>query len=171
MKKLFSSLLLLSFSGLLMAQKTINDANVEKRTIGSFHGLEVSTGIKLILTEGSTEEVAVSASSPEYRDRIVTKVEGGILKIYYENKLRSVNNRKERKELRAYVSYKTLDVLNASSGAYVDIQGTLKSSVLKMEVHTGAMVKGKVDVGDLSVDQGTGSEVVFTGEADKLAVD
>ncbi len=163
--------LFIAVSGLLNAQKTINDANAEKRSVGSFHGIDVATGITLILTEGSTEEVAVSAASTEFREKIVTKVEGGILRIYYENKMQSINTKKVRKDLRAYVSYKTLDVLNASTGASVKIEGVLKSSSLKMEVHTGAEVDGKVDISDLSVDQGTGSRVTFSGDAGKLSVD
>ena len=167
---LLSFLLLIAVTG-LRAQKTINDANAEKRTVGSFHGVDVATEIKLILTAGNTEDVAVSAANSIFRERIITKVEGGILKIYYDNKLQSINTKKEKKELRAYVSYKNLDVLNASTGAEVEIDGTLKSSSLKMDVHTGAEVDGKVDIGDLNVNQGTGSRVTFTGDAGKLQVD
>ena len=164
-------LLFFSSATMIRAQKTINDANAEKRAVGSFHGVDVATGIKLILTEGNTEEVAVSAATTVFRDRIITKVEGGILKIFYENKLRSINTKKEKKELKAYVSYKTLDVLNANTGAAVEIEGVLKSTILKMDVHTGAEISGKVDIGDLDVDQGTGSTVVLFGEAGKLSVD
>src|SRR5258707_1347692 len=110
MKKALLSLLVIAFTcNAFLAQNTINDANAEKRSIGSFHGINVGTGIKLILTEGNTEEVAVSASKPEYRDKIVTRVENGILKLYYENKIKAINKKEERKELKAYVSYKTLD--------------------------------------------------------------
>jgi hypothetical protein len=171
MKKTYS--LIIAFFALTVGygQKTIHDANAEKRTVGSFHGIHVATGIELILTEGTTQEVAVSAATTEFRDRIETKVEGGILRIQYDNKLRAANSRKEKKHLKAYVSYTSLDVLNAHTGAEVRIEGTLKSPALKMEVHTGATVKGKIDVDDLSVDQGTGSEVTFTGRADKLTVE
>ena len=53
---LFLGLVVTSFS-----QKTINDNNVEKRTVDSFHAIEVANGIELTLTKGTTEEVAVSA--------------------------------------------------------------------------------------------------------------
>jgi hypothetical protein len=171
MKKLLLSFLLVAATGsVALAQKTINDANAEKREVGSFHGIEVSTGIDLILTEGASEEVAVSALTTEYRDRIVTKVEGGVLKIYYENKLKSINTRKEKKELKAYVSYKSLDVLNANTGASVDINGVLRSASLKMNVNTGAEIKGVINIDDLKVDQSTGSVVTLTGDAAKLDV-
>ena len=171
MKKLS---LLLSFAiivSAVSAQKVINDPNAEKRNVSGFHGIDVSTGIELVISQGGTEEVAVSASKTEFRDKIVTKVENGILKIYYENKLGSINTKKERKELKAYVSYKSLDRLDANTGARVDWDGTLKSSSLKMKVNTGAVVKGNIDVNDLDVDQNTGSIVTLSGDAGKLEVD
>lgn len=153
------------------AQKTINDANAEKRTVGSFHGVDVGTGIKLVLTQGKTEEVAVSAEKTEYRDKIVTKVENGILKIYYENKIKAINGKKENKNLKAYVSVKNLDYLNASTGAEVKIESTIKSTSLKVKANTGATIKGTINSSDLSVDQNTGSIVTLSGDAAKLMVD
>jgi hypothetical protein len=172
MKKIFLFLLVIGTSfGSLMAQKTINDANAEKRNVGSFHGINVATGIKLMLTEGSAEEVAVSAATTEYRDKIITKVENGILRIYYENKPGAINKKKENKDLKAYVSYKILDQLNANTGAQVQIEGTLKSASMKMNVNTGATVKGTVNINELEVDQNTGSVITLTGDAGKIDVD
>ena len=172
MKKIMLSVLLVAAAvSLSFAQKTINDPNAEKRNVSGFHGIEVSTGIDLIITQSGTEEVAVSASKTEFRDKIVTKVENGILKIYYENKLASINTNKERKELKAWVSYKGLDRLDANTGARVDWDGVLKTTSLKMRVNTGAVVKGKIDVNELDVDQNTGSIVTLSGDADKLEVD
>jgi hypothetical protein len=171
MKKLFLSLLLATSFYNLLAQKTISDPNAEKRNVSGFHGINVGTGIKLIVTEGSTEDVAVSASKTEYRDKIVTKVENGILKIYYDNKPGAANTKKEKKELKAYVSYKSLDQLNANTGAEVQIEGTLKSVSVKMNVNTGATIKGAINIDDLDVDQNTGSIITFTGVAGKLNVE
>lgn len=172
MKKLLLSILLTAVScTVLLAQKTFSDENAEKRNVSGFHGIHVGTGIKLIMTEGSTEEVAVSAATPEFREKIVTEVKNGILKIYYHDKLGAINRKKEKKNLRAYVSYKMLDELNANTGANVEIEGTLKSASLKMNVNTGATVKGTVNITDMSVDQNTGSVVTLTGDATKLDVD
>lgn len=171
MKRSFAVLIAVFASFVAFSQKTIHDANAEKREVGSFHGIHVATGIELILTKGNAQEVAVSAASTEFRDKIVTRVEGGILRIEYENKMKAPNTRKVNKNLKAYVSYTTLDILNAHTGAEVKIEGVLKATSLKMDVHTGAEVKGEVDIDDLSVDQGTGSDVQLTGEADKLTVE
>lgn len=172
MKKILLSLLLLVGTGsFLIAQKTINDANAEKRNVSGFHGIDVATGIHLILTEGNMEEVAVSATTIEFRDRIVTKVENGILKIHYESKTGAINKKKESKNLKAYVSYKVLDMLHVTTGAEVEINGTLKSSSLELKANTGALVNGKVSISSLKVNQNTGSKITLTGNADKLEID
>src|SRR5579863_7130282 len=66
--------------------KVINDPNAQKRTASGFHGVQIGGGIDLYLSQGADEAVAVSASSPEYRDRIVTEVQDGILHIYIDDK-------------------------------------------------------------------------------------
>lgn len=170
-KILISCALLLAASPFLSAQKTIKDDNAEKRTIAGFHGIIVSTGIELILTEGTKEEVVVSAASTEFRDKIITRVENGILKIIYDNKLQSINTKKEKKFLKAYVSFKTLSSLEANTGAMVEIEGILKSEKLKLNANTGALVKGKISVTALKISQSTGSDVTLTGDADKLEID
>ncbi len=172
MKKLLLSFLVIVITvTAVSAQKTINDPNVEKRTIGSFHGIEVSTGIELTLTEGNMEEIAVSAETTEFRDRIVTKVENGILKIHYDNKIGSINKRKETKNLKAYVSYKVLDLLNVNTGAEVKINGVLKSSSLELNANTGALINGEVDVTTFKVSQNTGSKITLSGKVEKLEIE
>ncbi len=172
MKRSFLVLLLVitgfSFAG---AQKTFNAGNAEKRNTGSFHGIQVGTGIELVITEGTIEEVAVSAESTEFRDHIVTKVENGILKIHYDSKLSSINKKKVKKNLKAWVSYKKLDELTASTGAHVQIEGTLKSSSLSIKANTGAEIRGKVEATDLKVSQNTGSLIVLTGETASLGIE
>ena len=169
MKKAFLSLLLLA--GLIttsFAQKTINDANAEKRTVGSFHGIDVATGIELTLTKGATEEVAVSASETQFRDKIVTEVRNGILRIHYETKSGAINKKNESKRLRAYVSYKSLDLLHVTTGAEVNIDGVLEATKLELKANTGGLVKAEINIGTLSVDQNTGSKITLTGKVDKL---
>jgi Putative auto-transporter adhesin, head GIN domain len=171
MKKLLASFLVIAISGITaFAQKVINDVNVEKRTVSSFHGIEVSTGIELTLTEGSTEEVAVSASTTEFRDKIVTEVKNGILKIHYESKTGSVNKVKETKGLKAYVSYKILDVLDVNTGAEVKINGVLKSLSLNLNANTGGLVNGEVDIAAFKVSQNTGSKITLSGKVEKLEI-
>jgi hypothetical protein len=172
MKKLFLSVLITAIAcGTSFAQKIINDLNVEKRTVSSFHGIEVSTGIELTLTEGNTEEVAVSAATTEFRDKIVTEVKNGILKIYYETKTGAINKINQTKALKAYVSYTTLDLLNVNTGAEVKINAVLKLASLDLNANTGALISGEVNINTFKVNQNTGSKITLSGKVEKLEIE
>ena len=166
------TLLILSlFVGLVttsFAQKVINDANAEKRTVGSFHGIDVATGIELTLTKGTTEEVAVSASETQFRDKIVTEVRNGILRIHYETKSGAINKKNESKRLKAYVSYKALDLLHVTTGAEANVEGVIEATTFELKANTGGLVKAEINIGTLTVDQNTGSKITLTGKVDKL---
>jgi hypothetical protein len=172
MKRIILSFLFVAgISAALAAQDVVNDANAEKRNVSGFHGIDVSTGITLYLTEGSAEAVAVSASTTEFRDKIVTEVVNGILKIHYETKTGAINRINESKNLKAYVSYKSLDHLDVTTGAEVEIKGVLKSASLDLKANTGGLVKGEVNINTLKVDQNTGSKITLTGKVEKLDVE
>ena len=172
MKKIFLPILIMvTFCAVAFSQKTVNDPNAEKRNVSDFHGIDVATGIKLILTNGSTEDVAVSASKIEYRDKIITEVKNGILKIYYETKLGAINRRNESKDLKAYVSYKSLDKLDVTSGAEVEINGVLNSTSFDLQANTGGLIKGEINITTLKVNQNTGSKITLSGTVDNLEVE
>jgi len=170
MKKLFSIVVLLCFAIVVQAQKVINDPNVEVRQTGSFTGIEVSGGIDLYLSAG-TEAVAVSATKAEHRDRIKTEVQNGILKIRYESKSGINIDLSGLKKMKAYVSYKTLNSLEAAGGCDVIVDGTIKTNELRMNLSGGSDFKGKVDVDNLKVRQSGGCDVNIAGRAGTLSVD
>jgi phage baseplate assembly protein gpV len=168
--------LIFAFIGLLAissatAQKTMNDPNAQVRNVSSFHAIKVATGIHLYLTQGGEEKVAVGADNTEDRDKIKTEVVDGVLKIYYENNHDWFNNNNHNRNLRAYVSCKTLDALKGSSGAHVEVDGSINSGKLAMDFSSGAWFKGSVAVTSLTVDQSSGSHSVISGTASDLKVD
>lgn len=152
------------------AQKTIHDANAEVRSVGSFHAVKVSGGIDLYLSSGD-EAVAVSAKDVDFRNRIKTEVKNGVLNIYYEWKdMKNVvwgNN----KALKAYVSYKTLDLIGASGGSDVIVDGSVTASNLAISLSGGSDFKGKVEAQTLRVDASGGSDVDIAGSAGNIKVD
>jgi hypothetical protein len=153
------------------AQTVVHDANAQVRNVGDFHAIRVSTGIHLYLTQGNETAVAVSASDNTYRDRIKTEVVGGVLKIYYENSNWKFWGDDPRKDLKAYVSCKTIDGLQASSGAHVEVNGELKSTHLDMDLSSGAHFDGKVEVQDLKLEGSSGARGVISGTATSLRVE
>ena len=169
MQKLFSLLVL---SGLMItasAQKTVNDANAEKRNVSGFHAIEVSGGIDLYLSQGE-EAVAVSASKTEYRDKIVTEVKNGVLKIWFDWK-NGLKFNWDNHKLKAYVSVKSLDGLKASGGSDIDVDGTIKTTKLDMGISGGSDFKGKIESDELTIEASGGSDVSISGKATKLSIE
>ena len=171
MKKIFFSLLML-FSIHLFAQDIIvNDANAEKRALSaSFNAIKVSDGIDLLLTQGSEESLAVSASEPKYLAKLKSEIVNGTLKIYYEN-AGMIWNSNEKRKLKAYVSFKTLEKLQASSGASIKTSAILKISRLELKVSSGALFSSEVNITQLTAMQDSGAEINITGKASELTVE
>ena len=99
------------------AQKTVQDANAQRRAVAAFHAIEASDGIDLYISQGSEEGLAVSASTTEYRDKIHSEVVNGTLKLYYDKPNRWGISWGSNRKLKAYVSVRNLDNLHASGGS------------------------------------------------------
>lgn len=163
--KLFTILLFIA----AYIQATGANADRQTRQITGFHGISVSSGIDLYLTQKNVEEVAVEAQSEDL-DKIITEVEGGTLKIYIKQKS-WFNMQWERKPRKVYVSFKTLDRLEASAGSDVVSEGRLKLDQLKLDASSGSDVKLELEVNDLSVGSSSGSDISLKGTATKLQAD
>ena len=142
------------------------NAGRQTRQITGFHGISVSSGIDLYLTQKTVEEVAVEAESEDL-DKIKTEVEGGILKIYLKEKSWFNMNFNSRPR-KVYVSFKTLDKLEASAGSDVVSEGRLKLDKLNLDASSGSDVKLELDVTNLSVGSSSGSDISLKGTATDL---
>jgi hypothetical protein len=149
--------------------KVINDRNAQKRNVQGFHAIEISSGIDLYLSQGTEEAVAVSATDPETRDRIITELSGGVLHIYMENRTWHWSDW-NHKHLRAYVSVKQLEELNAHGGSDVYVQDAIHADNLKLHLSGGSDLRGKFNVGDLSITQSGGADAYVSGTAGTLFV-
>jgi hypothetical protein len=161
---------LISFAG--ASQKTFNDPNAQKRAVSGYHAIEVSGGIDLYLTNGE-ESVAVSASETKFRDKMITEVVNGVLKIYYDHPKNGLNFTVDmgNRKLKAYVSFKTLDRLTGSGGSDISVDGTIKSESLDLHISGGSDFEGKVDVNSLDIDASGGSDVHISGVARSLKLE
>ena len=168
MKKLFSLLLISGFVTAVSAQKTIKDANAEKRNVSGFHAIEVSGGIDLYLSQGE-EAVAVSASKDEYRAKIVTEVKDGVLKIWFDWKS-NIKIDWGNHKLKAYVSVKNIDRLEGSGGSDIEIDGLIKTTKLDLEISGGSDFDGKIESDELKIQASGGSDVSISGKAARLTI-
>jgi hypothetical protein len=149
----------------------INDPNAVKRSVGSFHGIAIASGIDLYLSQGGDEAVAISASDAEVRDRIKTEVQDGVLHIYLDDNGFHWNWGWHNRKMKAYVSCKVLDGLKASGGSDVYIDEMIHSPKLELHLSGGSDLHGKFEVaGELSIGQSGGADAYIGGSAAQLSV-
>jgi hypothetical protein len=142
------------------------EKKLQTRRVSGFHGVDVSGGIDLYLSSGS-ESVAISASSAEVRDHIVTEVEGGILRIYME---RNWSNDRDGGKVKAYVSISNLKSLEGSGGGDIIFENLIKTDDLDLHLSGGGSLKGKLNANHLVIDQSGGSGVKLSGNVKNLTL-
>ena len=147
------------------AQKTVvHDPNAEVRSLKGYHGIEVSDGIDLYLSQGDEETVVVSAKDIKMRDRIRTEVVNGILRISLPHGWTVRDYR-----LKAYVSFTTLDRLTASGASDVFVDGVIAGDHLFVSLSGASDFKGAVNVRQLKIEQSGASDARLTGVVSELA--
>jgi hypothetical protein len=140
-------------------QTVIHDSNAELRAVKGFHGIEVSSAINLYLSQGDSETVVVSASDIKWRDRIITEVEDGILHIRLAGNHFSLGITK----LKAYVSFTTLDHLDASGASDIFVDGVITGDNLSVALSGASDFRGAVNVKELKMNQSGASDAHITG--------
>ena len=173
MKKLFTTFLFSLFLLLSFAQeKIVYDANAEQRTVKDFHAIRISHGIELLLKQGNEEAMAISAETKEQREAVKTEVVNGELRIYVKQDLEKwwKQLRSQGKKIKAYVSFKNLDHLDASSGSRTTIDGKLTADNLSVDISSGAHVKGEIKANELEIDGSSGAVTDIRGSAQDLEI-
>jgi hypothetical protein len=140
--------------------------NRQTRQVSGFHGVSVSSGIDLILTQKNVEEVVVEADADDL-EKIITNVEGGILKIYIREKS-WFNMNWNTAPRKVFVSFKILDKLEASAGSDVNSQGILRLEKLDVDASSGSDIKLELEVNELSVGSSSGSDISLKGKATNM---
>ncbi|CAN5721962.1 hypothetical protein BH11BAC4_BH11BAC4_15610 [soil metagenome] len=160
------------FSLATFAQTNIvTDADAKARTLNaSFSAITVTDGIDLYLSEGQEESLAVSYSDEKYAEHFKTIVENGVLKIFYDNNAVNYSDN-NRRRLKAYVSFKTLEKLSASGGANVELPSSITVNDLQLKFTSGANFNGSIKGKSITIDQSSGSEINLSGSAEKVAVE
>lgn len=167
----------------------IYDENVQVRKLPSFTSIRVSSAIELFISQSNKTEVAVSAKSEEYINRIITEVDGGTLII------RMADNRwwkwgNEDYRIKAYVSVKDLYALTGSGATNIkivnglsaeklkinlsgasDLRGDIKAGTLMTELSGASNFKATVQAGALSVKGSGACDIEVSGSGDDLIVD
>ncbi|MEO8721459.1 MAG: head GIN domain-containing protein [Ginsengibacter sp.] len=166
--KSFLILLFTAFMYQSYGQTIITDKNAEIRNVSAFSGIKVSGGIDVYLSQSDEYALAISASEDNYRGNIITEIKNGILNISYKGgSLRNNNNLK----LRAYVSFKTLESLEASGACDFIINEIFKTNSIRIKLSGACNIKGKVAINDLQLNLSGASTVKIDGSVQNLKID
>jgi hypothetical protein len=140
----------------------VNDANAEKRSVGSFTGIQVSNAVKLYLSQGNEDAVAVSCSDAVDNRKVKTEVKNGVLKIYVETGIwGSWNNKK----VKAYVSIKNINFLGASGASSVKVNEEISSTNLTLDLSGASNIKGNIKATTLKIELSGASSINIKGYA------
>ena len=156
-------------TGLFAQQTVINDPNAQTRDLKGFHAIEVSSAINLYLSQSNDEAVAVSAVDAKYRDKIRTEVRNGVLKIWLDRDNWFWGN--GDKKLKAYVSFKSIDRLNASGASDVFVDGVISGESLEIRLSGASDFKGAVKLKNLPLDQSGASDITIRGSTETASIE
>jgi hypothetical protein len=150
-------------------QNLVYDENAQVRKVGNFHGVAVGSGIRLFLSQGKEQAVAVSAEDLKFIERIITEVRDGVLKIRVENKM--WNGWKGDKKLKAYVTITQLDYLDVSGGSVAKLADEISVDELDADISGGSIVEGKLKGNSFKADLSGGSIATLDGSFDKASIE
>ncbi|NDA62186.1 MAG: DUF2807 domain-containing protein [Chitinophagia bacterium] len=163
---------LLTFIGsiTLNAQETVHvvkDARAQERRVGEFTAIQVFGAMDVFITQGKQAALAVSASSDEEREAIITEVRDNTLYISIKNKM--VIGWKNQ-QARAYVTFSNLEMMDISGASDINIIGVLKSNDLVMKISGASDVKGELDLNNFRINLNGASDCKLTGKASRMKV-
>jgi hypothetical protein len=172
MKKIQVMLMAMLVSAVLFAQKTINDPNAEPRNLSGFHAIKISNAFTVYISQGNEDAVAISASKAEYKAKIITKVENGVLIIRFdEDKKFWKGWNGDKQKLTAYISIKKIDRLDVSGACDVFFEDGISSEDLSVKLSGASDLKGKIDAKKLGFNISGASDATISGNAAELSVD
>ncbi|MET1056549.1 MAG: head GIN domain-containing protein [Pedobacter sp.] len=134
-----------------------------------FSEIHVNTGIELIITQGTTESAKIVADE-SLINAVVVEQSGNSVNIKWEL-IKSTKKRWLNRTAKVFISYKNLNILEASDGSSVKTENAIKSGILNIAVSSGAIVSASLDCPQLQVKISSGASALLKGSAGKLTLE
>ncbi len=160
-------ILLLSIWAIPGMLRAANPEERQERQVRGFHAIQVSAGIDLVLEYGP-QEIVVVEGDHEDLNRILTEVKDGTLHIYRKGNPGFHFNFHDDCEV--YVTAKSLEELEASSGSEVKCSNRFHGNELEVRASSGSEISLDLAYEKLKADSGSGSEITLKGKARYLSV-
>jgi hypothetical protein len=155
----------------LFISPSIFAQTLQTRSVADFNGITSASGIKVEITQGNENVVTVSSSDDALVDKIKTEVDkNGVLKIYYEYQ-KGVWKKNKNLKLNAFVTYKSINKIGASSGSELKTTNTITAASLSIDASSGAILNATVKTTDATIDISSGGDMKLTGSAVNTKID
>ena len=161
----FFTLCFILSSCVFLSPSIKGNGNVEEETrnIGNFEKIKVSHGLEVHLIPDEREHVRVFADDNLF-DVIITEVDGDVLKIYTENRIRRARAKK------VYVHYIEISEIKSSSGAHVKTDDLLVTRFLETEASSGSHQKLEINADQLRSRCSSGAHIKLSGKAEEASL-
>lgn len=155
---------LLTILGIIVASLTFAQSE-ETRNLSSFSKISAQEGIDVYIKEGSKEEARIVAKSVD-SDEVLTDVSGGRLKIHLEG------NSHNNVSVEVYVTYKSLNSLEASSAASISGKDLITTSGdFDIEVSSAGDIRAKIKANELNIDVSSAGDAKLEVDVDEIEAD
>jgi hypothetical protein len=125
--------------------------------VSGFHSIDVSSGFDVILIQGNSESVTITAQENLF-EYFTVKVDNGILKIY------SRNNIWATQPLKARITYKNIDHLNVSGGGDVTSETPVNVEELGVIISGGGDFSSVINSGEVKCHISGGGDAEIKGD-------
>lgn len=170
LKTFLMAAMLVAFSSLTFAGVNKSKDNTsEDRHLSGFNAVSVAGSFDVYITQGSSESVKVDAPS-DVIDRIVTEVEGGVLKIYTKNNTKLNWSWGNHKKMIIYVAIKDVNAVSLAGSGDVYFKEGLRAPSLKLKLTGSGDLNGKVDVKSLESSISGSGDITVSGHAESSMV-
>ncbi len=168
-RKHFLYILIVLVAG-ISSQALAGNENSQTRSVRDFDAIKVSTGVQLYLSMNDRQAVRIEADD-EILEDVVTEVKDGTLHIYVrKNNIFKFFNWGSKSTVKAYVSATEINSLDASSGAYIRSENTLKGSSLILDMSSGGGMALDLVYKEIKMDGSSGANAKISGRAKNFNV-
>jgi hypothetical protein len=137
------------------------NAVTQERDIQGFHGISVSTGIDVYITQSDEERVRAETDE-NLQDVVKTEVKDGILKIYATKNIHGAASKK------VYVDYINLSKIKVSSAGDVKGENTLNTDELEIGLSSSGDLRLDVNAQKIYVNISSSGNGNLSGKTDYL---
>jgi hypothetical protein len=146
-------------------------ADTQDRHLSGFHAISESGSFDVYITQGNTESVKVEAPA-NIIDKIITEVDGDVLKIRQKNENFSWSNifSGNHKKIAVYITVKSIRAISLSGSGDAFFKDGLTADRLELKTSGSGDILGKLNVKTLEIGGSGSGDVRLSGSAETSTI-